>query len=622
MIDNWIDDRYHLTELLDQGGTSLVFYAEDEETGDEVVIKILSPALAERPEYAEAFKKEAQVLSRLHHESIVRLLSTGDKGKLKYFTMERIEGETLKKALQEDSLSIAQKVKIAEKICGALDYAHRMGVVHKDLKPANILLKDDLDPVLLDFGISEAPAISKEEGKEIFGTVQYFSPEQARGEKVDKSTDIYSLGVILYEMMTGELPFFGEDSVSIALKHLHQVPVAPAKKNPQMPESLNRIILKSLQKEKGRRYHTMAALQKDLSRCLEEPDGAYVTEYKERKKRRFFKSRPRRYGFAILAGIVGALLLSFAVFVVLNTLGVLKGDSSGKVFVPSLTDKTLEEAEAILKGLDLTVAYSYQASGVTGEGYVISQSPEMGSFLDRGKTVSLVVSAGAELDKTVPSLKGMGEEDALRMLNDMGFINTLVTYVENTGLDDRIVVSQNPTAGEKFSTDNTVYLTVNRLGDGEVRNIPALVGKSIETALDEAADNGFGNVILTLSDTDSTPGIVLSQFPTTDMTESDFDTLYLTIQEPQGNYSVSGTLQYEGQFTEESVLVATIAFEVEGRHYEFIIAEGVFENSGEYATIYPSGLAYKAKVGNLSEDKGYTLRVYLNYEVVYTDYVP
>jgi serine/threonine-protein kinase len=390
-------------------------------------------------------------------------------------------------------------------------------------------------PVIADFGIAEAPVITDGDKKEVFCTVQYFSPEQAKGEKTDRRTDIYSMGVILYEMMVGELPFNGEDSVAIALKHLHQAPVPPVQKDPSLPESLNRIILKAMRKEKGRRYQTMAEMQKDLELCLEEPGGEYIEGYEESGKTRAGRRRKKR-SFAIFAGAVAVLLVLIAAFVIMNTLGLFSSKQSSQVYVPSLKDKTVEEVEAALSNLGLTPEYIYQANGEVEEGRVVSQSPDMGSLVNRGDTVTLVVSKGTKSVKELPSLVGMGEEEALRMLYDTGFMDISINYVQQEEIPNNQIVSQSPGAGESVSTDSSITITINHFGDAQFKNITSFVGKSVEEALDEAKSSGFENVHITISDVNDTSGKVISQFPTPDMTEAYVSTIYLTIARLSGSF--------------------------------------------------------------------------------------
>ena len=284
-------------------------------------------------------------------------------------------------------------------------------------------------------------------------------------------------------------------------------------------------------------------------------------------------------------GGIALLLILIASFVIMNTFGLFNSKHSGQVYVPSLTDKTLTEAQNALTKLGLVPEYRYEANGEVEEGRVISQSPDMGSLVNRGDSVILVISQGTKVVKEIPLLAGMSEEEALHLLYDMGFINIEVSYVQKEDSIDGVIVSQSPEDGETLSTDSTISVVINHLSGGELKNIPVLVGKSVEDAIDEAKRCGFESVHIAVSDMTDSPGKVISQFPTSDMTETDIDTIYLTVQKLQGNYSIGGTIEYTPVFMEKSIVVATAVVETGGRKFEFVLLEGIFENGN---ALYPS----------------------------------
>ncbi len=419
VTDRLFDGRYRLLRLVAEGGTSFVFCAEDKEDRDSVVaIKVLKQEFAKDPDYLKAFNKEVELLSRLDHRNIVKVRAAGKRSTLKYFAMDFIEGVTLKSALREGTLSLEEKLSIAVKICGALQYAHKKGVIHKDIKPENILLTADMEPIISDFGIAVEKKMMEDTNSEVFGTVPYFSPEQARGERTDVKTDIYSMGVILYEMFCGVLPFTGNDSVSIALKHLHQIPAEPKSLVPDLPESLNRIILKALRKQKLKRHASMKALQNDLEAALLEPDGKYVFGYRDKED----LSGARRSA-ASVAAITAAVTVAAAMFLVvlLGFLGVFSANSSRQVYMPSLTGKPLEEVEEALDNLGLNAAYTYEQNVQVSANHVVSQLPDMGTLVYKGDTVKIVLSSGNRVLKEFPNLLGFTEAAASDWLYDMGF---------------------------------------------------------------------------------------------------------------------------------------------------------------------------------------------------------
>jgi len=286
MIDTIIDGSYQIKEKIGSGGMADVYKAWDIEKEIFVAIKILKSEYTENAEFVRRFKREATAMYNLRHENIVRIFEMGMYEGMYYIAMEYIEGITLKKIIKKHgALPTDICVYVAQQICDALDYAHSLGIVHRDIKPQNILVIDDWSIKIVDFGIARDVTASTMTfmGPNVLGSVQYISPEQAKGELVDHRSDIYSLGIVLYEMLTGELPFQGDTSVTIALKHINQDIRRPSDVDPMLPESLSNIVMKAVQKNPDYRYKTALNMEEDLKRALSEPDGNYVKIEEEPK---------------------------------------------------------------------------------------------------------------------------------------------------------------------------------------------------------------------------------------------------------------------------------------------------------------------------------------------------
>lgn len=611
----WIGGRYRILRSVDEGGTSYVFLVEDDKLGGRYAMKMLKPELSTDKEYVAAFKREVGILKKLKHKNIASLVNYGFQGSFVYYIMNYIEGCTLKSAIAKGSLTLEEKLSIAEKICDAMQYAQDNGVVHRDLKPANIILTPEGEPVVMDFGTAEASG--GEAAAEVFGTVEYFSPEQARGEKTDKATDIYSMGILLYELMTGRLPFTGEDSVSVALKQVHQTPVPPRVYAPELPESVDRIIRKALRKQKNKRYASFSQLRCDLQRALREPDGAYVRGYEEPAEQPTAGRRKKRGRPYILVG--GALLLLFVLGALANLLLSMRKTRTQTVYMPFLQNKTLEEVQSLAEQYDLQLQYSYEASAQVDEGRVVSQSPQMGAIIERGETVHVVISLGASEYLPVPDLSGLSEEEAEKRLKEAGFTQVRKESVYQERGEDGIVVNQSPEGGEVIPANAPVMLFISRLSGQEERQIPFLLGEDMFEAVREAQAAGFGRVLLNMIDMAGSPGQVVAQYPTSDMSDVSFREIELTVQQPSSVYTWRGTIPADAaEYREGAYLQVTAAFWVDNVRYEFIAFEMTCKDETEFSKTFSREQTYRLSLDTKFRDQNYTLYIYLDGEVVYT----
>jgi serine/threonine-protein kinase len=277
MVGRVLDDRYEIIEKIGGGGMALVYKARCRLLNRFVAIKVLRPEFIEDEEFVKKFRREAQSAASLSHPNIVGIYDVGTENNNYYIVMEYIKGQTLKELIKsKGTLGIEHATNIAIQICYALDHAHKNHIVHRDIKSHNILIREDNSVKVTDFGIARAVSSSTITNTgNVIGSVHYFSPEQARGGYTDEKSDIYSLGVVLYEMVTGRLPFEGDSPIAVALKHIQEEPIPPAKINPRVPKSIEAIILKCMEKEVSRRYNSAAEIINDLRQSLVMPNGDF-----------------------------------------------------------------------------------------------------------------------------------------------------------------------------------------------------------------------------------------------------------------------------------------------------------------------------------------------------------
>ncbi|BEK92118.1 Stk1 family PASTA domain-containing Ser/Thr kinase [Nocardia seriolae] len=514
-----LSSRYELGEIIGFGGMSEVHKARDLRLGRDVAIKVLRADLARDPTFYLRFKREAQNAAALNHPAIVAVYDTGeaeiDGGPLPYIVMEYVDGDTLRDIVRgKGPLPPRRAMEVIADVCAALDFSHRNGIVHRDMKPANIMINRAGAVKVMDFGIARAIADSSNpmtQTAAVIGTAQYLSPEQARGEQVDARSDVYSVGCVLYEILTGEPPFTGDSPVAVAYQHVREDPRLPSQVHPGVPRELDSVVLKAMSKNPANRYQTAAEMRADLIRVLggQKPTAPMVMTDEDRTgflddelppprsyrtverrddttEQEIVEANPRRRTALI------AVLAAVAVAAVAGLLFMLVGPGArpDQVAVPDVANQNYQLAQRDLEKAGFVVAIQQKNDPKVAQGNVIATQPLGGSRVDKGSTVTLQVSAGPQ-QVTVPKLAGLTQAQAEQSLNSQGLRLNPEIKKEASSTDDKDkVVAQTPDGGQKIDSDGQVTITLGS-GPDKVR-VPDVVGQTVDVAQSTLADTaGF-----------------------------------------------------------------------------------------------------------------------------------
>ncbi|UYP19054.1 Stk1 family PASTA domain-containing Ser/Thr kinase [Rhodococcus sp. Z13] len=535
-----LSSRYELGEILGFGGMSEVHLARDLRLGRDVAIKVLRADLARDPTFYLRFRREAQNAAALNHPAIVAVYDTGEAeteaGPLPYIVMEYVEGETLRDIVRSNGpLAPKRAMEIIADVCAALDFSHRNMIVHRDVKPANVMINKAGAVKVMDFGIARAisdAASPMTQTAAVIGTAQYLSPEQARGEQVDARSDVYSVGCVLFEILTGEPPFKGDSPVAVAYQHVREDPPLPSSVNPAVPPELDSVILKAMAKNPANRYQSAAEMRSDLIRVLsgQRPSAPMVMTDEDRTTLidavDTGAGRHSRAAAVVGTGGSGAdgsgsgsvlkkVLLGLAAVLVVGIVGVFlwtlgPGSTAAQVAVPDVRNLSAQEAEARLQDAGFRVALQQKSDAVVANGNVINTRPVPGTQAEEGSTVTIEVSTGPE-QVQIPRLAGMTEERAAQELAAVGLrLDPNIKRAPSGKDDENLVVEQNPAAGASIDRDSTITIT---LGSGpEMIRVPNVVGQTVEVARGNVEGAGF-EVVVEQIDSSEPEGTVVSTSP-------------------------------------------------------------------------------------------------------------
>lgn len=500
-----LNQRYEVGERLGAGGMAEVFIGRDNVLGRTVAIKTLLQQHAGDPHFIERFRREAQHAAALNHPNVVSVYDTGSWDGTHYIVMEYVEGKTLRDVIREEGPLLPERVlEIAADVCAGLAFAHGHHLVHRDVKPANIMITSGGGVKVADFGIARAaPGETVTQTAMVLGTAQYFSPEQAQSAPVDARSDIYSLGVVMYEMLTRQVPFTGSSPVAIAYKHVKEDPALPSSLNPDVPADIEAIVMKAMAKNPDNRYQSALEMREDLMRAqhgrpveatpvLTDATGiigmsADETVMIERTGRAkpppTEEERRRKTGF-ILLGIVIAAILGVAIWALIGILG-----GTRIVTVPGVLGERTLAAQQRLEAVGLNVLVGNGVFSTKYEaGTIAEQDPPGGERIERGQTVTLEPSLGQQLIE-VPDVEGMSESAAIDAIEDAGLDVGDISRVSSESVAAGRVISQSPPEGTAIPKNRKIDLTVSS-GPPTTR-VPNVVERTREDAEDTLRNFGF-----------------------------------------------------------------------------------------------------------------------------------
>lgn len=556
LIGKRLDGRYLIQSLVGVGGMANVYRGVDEKTGNAIAVKVLKEEFLDNEELVRRFKNESKAISILDHPNIVKVYDVSVTDRLQYIVMEYVDGITLKEYLKQrgGALTWKETVHFATQVLGALQHAHSKGIIHRDVKPQNIMLLADGSIKMMDFGIARfSRAQSQTVSDKAIGSVHYISPEQAKGDKTDARTDLYSVGVMLYEMLSGRLPFDGDGAVSIAIMQISDKAKPLAQVAPNVPEGLRQITEKAMEKDPAKRYQSAQEMLDAIEEFKHNPSVRFEYEYrntqdnpeksinrvvnnakagakgsnirtgdarrvgtsnpgrsksgkKARKDKKPFSILPIFFGMAV-AFVIGAAILIYLIFT--NSSNLLFSNRAD-VTIINFVGMTLDEYRASEYNTLLKLQEAEEYNSTYPAGTIIRQNPKAGRTVKEGQKITLTVSLGTQY-VTIPETKNMVAEDAEQTLKDMG-LNVLQKPMQDNTVANGAVIYTSPAAGETVEGDSTVILYVSRAVINNTNYVPSVTGKTLEDAKNDLKVLNFS--VRTIEQASTEPaGTVLSQSP-------------------------------------------------------------------------------------------------------------
>lgn len=587
-----LGNRYEIIEKIGNGGMATVYKSKDRVLNRYVAVKILRDEFTTDEEFIKRFRIEAQSAASLTHPNIVSIFDVGNEGSLYYIVMELIKGKTLKEIITEENGPLPWKwsLNVVTQIASALETAHKNNIVHRDIKPHNIIITEDGIAKVTDFGIAKAVSNSTITAfGTTIGSVHYFSPEHARGGYTDAKSDLYSLGVVMYEMLTGRVPFDADTPVSVALKHMQEQPEEPIEVNPNVPIAINKIIMRALQKDTTLRYQTATEMLTDLRKALKNPNGDFVDdkEYdptaqtqvintemynnvknrdnedqaengkKENKLKRFIKNHKK---LSIFIGLILLFSLSLG-----GTILALNITNPPEVNIPNVVGMAKDEAQREVENEKLKFSIEKEEYNKdVPEGFVISQKVDgdtIGDFtttpstdrkVKEGTTIKVIVSKGQE-KTTVPKVIGMKQDEAIKALEAT---NLKAEVIEETSkkVEEGYVISQETDANAEAYAGDTVKIHVSTGTGIKQVTVVSVIGQDAATAKKTLTDLGL-KVNITYADSTSDNGKVAKQSLDAGKVVDEGTTITLTVNKVAESKNVTVNINVKaitGGYTESA----------------------------------------------------------------------
>ena len=514
MSSRLLAGRYELLEKIGDGGMAVVYKAKDRLLNRYIAIKILRPEFTKDPTFVENFKRESQAAAGLAHQNIVGVYDVGREDNINYIVMELVEGQTLNEIIAKEApMDYRRVIEITKQVATALRLAHKNKIIHRDVKPHNIMVTNDGVVKLADFGIAKAVNdATRSTGSKIIGSVHYFSPEQARGNYVDERSDIYSLGIVMYEMLTGQVPFDGDNPVTVALKHINEEITPPSQLVDGIPPALEQCVLKATSKFQTNRYSSADELIEELNNiefvtrmvgnsifneASEQVEQSRKSRYddedydededeeessRKKKKKKLTKAQKKR---RILIGVAAILVVILGVAV-----AAFNGVFSGQKEVPELYGMTLTQAKKAAESAGFKLKEGKEVySNDYAKGQVAEQSPESGTEAKKDSSITVNISKGPQ-SGTVPNLIGRDVSEAESLLKESDYV--LGTTKKETSTEKAgTIISQDPAGGEEADHGSTVNIVVSDGKGVEKATVPSVTGKTLAEAKKEIRRAGF-----------------------------------------------------------------------------------------------------------------------------------
>ena len=561
-IGKMLDNRYELIELIGRGGMANVYKAKCHRLNRMVAVKILKSDLADNAEFRRRFRDESRAVAQLSHANIVSVYDVSRSDDMEYIVMELIDGITLKQYMERrGQMDWREALHFVTQIMRALSHAHSRGIIHRDIKPQNIMVLRDGSVKVADFGIACLADAAQTLTQEALGSVHYISPEQARGDRIDARSDIYSSGVVLYEMLTGRLPFEGDSAVSVAIQHLSSVPLSPRDINENVPEALELICMKAMNPNPDRRYASAEAMLEDLEKFRKDPSTnmEYIrAELKEKddveptqpipadevasavRKTRKTDEKPlqennkmnKKLLFGIIGGFAALLILIFAAFKIFGNFG---ESENGTYVVPDIRGYTVEQAENLpgVKGIFTIEVLGSKPSTQYEPGQIMEQDPAKDHTRKNNLTIKVYLCA-EEQKYYMPNLIGYDSREAKLLLDNMD-IELNVTFKET--YDDQVpagqVISTTPASDSELKKGNNVLVFVSLGKETKPVTVPSFIGMTLENAIAKAQELGLAVGGTTYQTSDVTVGKVIDQSLAVNSTVEEGTAISFTVSKGQ-----------------------------------------------------------------------------------------
>lgn len=530
--DILIANRYKIIKKIATGGMADVYLGHDLELERKVAIKILSSNYANDKNFIARFKREAQTLAKLTDKNIVSIYDWGKFDSLYFICMEYVEGQSLKELIEKKgAINPELSVKYAIQICSALEAAHKNNLIHRDIKSQNIMITNEGLVKVTDFGIAKSLSSDATKTLNIIGTAHYISPEQAQGKILDDKTDIYSLGVVIYEMLTADVPFRGENSIDISLKHIYEMPLKPSKLMNNIPPALEGIVMRCLEKEPSKRYQNIQTLSRDLRNSLDIKlpiannnsinNNLFLNKFFGRFKSNYYPKKTIASKAKEESGLKYYNILPYFFIAIFLTLFIIFStgyysllNKPVEIIVPPIENISVESAEELLKIYNLTLAVREEVfNSSLPAGYIIKQSPGPKTNLSENSTIEVIVSKGEEEEKytTVPNIIGLSLEEGLKILEDYNLQQGSILKTYSDIYDKNLILFQNPEFNTEVEPDTQVNLTIS-LGEKTV-TIPNIIGWDYLYASSQLETLGLIVKSTKITSNEHPPGTIIKAYP-------------------------------------------------------------------------------------------------------------